>query len=300
MNANKEFSAAFNGESLDDAPMVKASADEGVTDENKNDALPADASAEGAAETPAVAVVIGGEGEGEGDPLAAEAAAEGEPLAEESAEMASPEGDMDDGEIPPEEMHRQKSWEGRLKKREADLAARESSAGTPDDAEIAAARQQLVDDFGEGFVKLITLVAGAEARKNAGTADLSGVTGQIEQVIKDFQGALQSQHIASIADAHDDFLDIIGGQEFGRWIETLEPEYQEQAQMVIERGSAGSCIKLLNLFKESLKEPEAAADEGVTDAEDAATGVRGSARLSLPTAAPSSSDDEYKRAWESM
>ena len=308
--AQKEYSQAFNGE---------------VADETK-DAVVGDMAAEGAQESPDVAMVIdpadavaGGDQPAEGGEVAAdeamdiiaEAQGEGEPVAEEAAEMASPEGGVDDGAMSPEDIQRQKSWEGRLKKREEELAAREAAVGSAPqeemigDAEIEDIKQRLSDDFGDEFVGMISKLAAYEAKKLAGESVQSAiapVSGAIDEVIEQMREAFAKQHFQTIADAHEDWLDVANSAEFQGWLETLEAGEQEQAQAVIDNGTTGQVIKLLTKYKEAINNgsaEESSEMDELADALDAAGGVRGSAPVSLPSRAPVGDDDEYKSAWAS-
>ena len=75
-----------------------------------------------------------------------------------------------------------------------------------------------------------------------------------------------------------------------------------KADATVESGSAGAVIKLLQAFKDAQKAAEAPPEQTPDDvwAEDAATSVRSSAPLKLPTRAPASDEDEYKNAWNDM
>jgi hypothetical protein len=301
MQNQSEFSKAFNGE--DEAQMTPAPADESVNDGNKNEGSdPAASAPEQNGDTPAVAVVIDTEEAAKEfeNPaaVAQEAAAEGEPVAEEMAEMESPEGDVDDEPMSPEDIQRQKSWEGRLKKREEELAARESAvsqAPVVDDAEVEEIKSRLSADFGDEFVQMISKVAAHSAAKSVPAVDDSEVKSVIAQAINDVQEAFQSMHFGQIADAHEDFQEIIGGEQFGKWMEELPDDRKQWAQSVIEGGRSGQIVKLLNQYKDSLQQ-----DQSMSDEEDAAYGVSGSSGIKLPTRTPASGEDEYAQAWAAM
>ena len=303
-----EFSKAFNGE---DETMLPAAADEGVTEDNKNDA-PAESAPEGSTEAPAAAVVIDiPEAASEFDTaapaeeaVAAEAAAEGEPVAEEQAEMASPEGDVDDEAQSPEDIQRQKSWEGRLKKREEELAMREAELGNQpaaddtSDEEVNAIKAKLAEDFGDEFVQMIAKIASHSAKAAPVVGD-NGEIGTVKQVIaqaiNDVQEAFQAMHFGQIADAHDDFQEIFQSEQFNQWVGTLPEEQQQAAMEVVQGGRAGQVVKLLNKYKDSLQQ-----ESQMSEDEDAAMGVSSSSPVSLPTRAPASGNDEYKQAWDAM
>ena len=72
-----------------------------------------------------------------------------------------------------------------------------------------------------------------------------------------------------------------------------------KAEQVVDSGSAGQIIKLLGQFKDFVAEKDKPKEKTPEDiwAEDAASSIRSSSPLKLPTRAPGSDDDEYKRAF---
>lgn len=297
---DREFSKAFNEEDVTDESVgneVSLTAAEGMSDDDTGavviDAKTAvnDAAEEAGIDTSA----------GQPD-LIAEAAAEGETVGEERAEQLSP-----------EDLQRQKSWEGRLRKREEELAAREAALGSgngvaqsaDDDAEIAEIRQRLTEDFGDEFVGMISKLAAHEARKLAAEdfdSKLNPIQQTIAQAIQDVHAAFESMHFGAIADAHENFQDIINSPEFGAYINGLSGDEQEAAQAVLEGGTPKQVIGLLNAYKESLeqKAEQVDSDASVDDALDAAEGVRGSSPVQLPGRVPVGDEDEYRAAWDAM
>lgn len=326
MNDEQEFLKAFRGEQ-DDSEVA----------DSTNDAEVSDTAAEGEGSTPTVAVVIdagdavdGGDAPAElteepepmdngdvepapgevppGD-VAAEAATEGEPVAEEAAEMGA--------ELSPEELQRQKSWEGRLKKREEELAAREAAmsqapvqAESVSDEEIEGIRSRLADDFGEDFVSMIGKIAAYEAQKSAGSRideGINSVSQNLDGLVESIKEAFAMMHFNSIADAHEDFMDIANSEEFQQWLGSMPDEQRAAAEQVVAAGRPSQVIKLLNDYKAHLAGGSAPAeesappvDDGLEDAIDAAGGVRGSAPVSLPQRAPVGDEDEYRAAWNAM
>lgn len=296
---DREFSKAFNEEDVTDESVgneVSLTAAEGVSDDDTGavviDAKTAvnDAAEEAGIDTSA----------GQPD-LIAEAAAEGE-----QAEQLSP-----------EDLQRQKSWEGRLRKREEELAAREAALGSggngevpaaADDAEIAEIaeiRQRLAEDFGDEFVGMISKLAAHEARKLAAEdidAKLNPLHQTIAQAIQDVHAAFESMHFGAIADAYENFEQIINSPEFGAYINGLSGDEQEAAQAVLANGTPKQVINLLNAYKGSLeqKAEQVGPDASVDDALDAAEGVRGSSPVQLPGRVPVGDEDEYRAAWDAM
>lgn len=93
----------------------------------------------------------------------------------------------------------------------------------------------------------------------------------------------------------DDAEEIASSPEFQQWIDGLEGEDKANAERVV---ASGRLKEILALFKQydGAKGGGEKSPEDVW-AEDAAAGVKGSAPIKLPTRAPASPDDEYKRAW---
>lgn len=288
---DREFSKAFN--------------DEDVTDESVGNEVSLTA-AEGMSDDDMGAVVIDAE-------TAVNDAAE-EAGIDTSAGQPDLTAEEQGEQISPEDLQRQKSWEGRLRKREEELAAREAALGSgghgeaqsaADDAEIAEIRQRLTEDFGDEFVGMISKLAAYEARKLAAEdfdSKLNPIQQTIAQAIQDVHAAFESMHFGAIADAHKDFQDIINSPEFGAYINGLSGDEQETAQAVLEGGTPKQVIGLLNAYKESLeqKAEQVDSDTSVDDALDAAEGVRGSSPVQLPGRVPVGDEDEYRAAWDAM
>lgn len=289
-----------------DDEFLKAFREDDVADESNGNEVSNEAP-EGGAEDPANAVVIDAEtavgdaAEEGGMNLAGEAAAEGESVAQEQAEQLSP-----------EDLQRQKSWEGRLRKREEELAAREAAMSNTapveaqaDDEEIAAIRQRLAEDFGDDFVSMIGKLAAYEARKLAASGideKLGPIQQTIAQAIQDVHEAFENMHFTAIADVHDNFREVIDSPEFAAFINGMSGDDQQAAQDVLENGSPKQVIALLTAYKNSLEEKAetGGADDSMDDAMDAAEGVRGSATIQLPERVPVGDEDEYRAAWNSM
>ena len=174
-----------------------------------------------------------------------------------------------------------------------------------DDAEIAEIRQRLAEDFGDDFVGMISKLAAHEARKLAAEdidSKLNPIQQTIAQAIQDVHAAFESMHFGAIADAHENFEQIINSPEFGAYINGLSGDEQEAAQAVLENGTPKQVINLLNAYKDSLeqKAEQVGPDASVDDALDAAEGVRGSSPVQLPGRVPVGDEDEYRAAWDAM
>lgn len=196
----------------------------------------------------------------------------------------------------------EESGEGGEQEAVEDVAAmledikQEAAALAQDPERLASTIKQMVDDFGRDFVVSAAALAAPVVDLRASPL-VESINGRMASMIDDITQALQSMHRAAIADAHEDFEEIAQSPEFKAYIEGLPDTEKERAIMVVDRGSSGQIIKLLTNFKDSMKGGKEKTPEDVW-AEDAAAGVRGSATLKLPTKAPISPDDEYRRAWE--
>lgn len=202
-----------------------------------------------------------------------------------------------------------RSWEGRLKAIEANLAKQkpttESAAvealedtgeqaeqqGNPklgDAAEQAAdavedgkmsvdqAMSQLAEDFGDDFVKMIQTIASHEAGKAGASAagdKVSKVEQTVGEVIKSLSNARERDHYEAISEAHPDFNDVAKSAEFQAYIDGLPDADKANAQAVVKGGSARQVVRLLSAYKASMQakpEQEAPASSGAVDAQAAA------------------------------
>lgn len=274
---------------------------------------------------------------------------EGDTSAEQFPEKV-PEADSsvqeEDGPTSPEDVQRQKSWEGRLAKREAELKAREEAMAQPqalaaggevepvevglgdeaedapeadtsgddiesikkeamdlagDPAKLSQVLATMIADYGREFVVGAVALAGPliDAKAESYASDFNG---NLDGLISEIQGAFSSMHKQTIADAHEDFEALVDSPEFQAYRDALPEDQKAKADATVESGSAGAVIKLLQAFKDAQKAAEAPPEQTPDDvwAEDAATSVRSSAPLKLPTRAPASDEDEYKNAWNDM
>lgn len=309
-------------------------------DESMN---PTDDAAEGATETPAVAVVIGApdapaaDEQGDGMTTDTEATATDPDAAAESTEAGDPAEAMEPGEagaMDDKDAQRMRSWEGRLKKREEELSAREAAleggeGAEATDMQTTEASEQIqavmaraaelrdspdldqlvarfVADFGLDTVAVLALVgskmAGGQAQANDSGTELSG---RIDGLVEQFKDAIQSLQYSQIKTAHEDVEEIAESEGFRAWRDSLDETERAGVDDAIENGTPYDVIRVLNNFKKHLadgasKDAGASGEPPMTDnsfAEDAAGAVRGSSPLRLPTRAPANPDDEYKTAW---
>ena len=302
----EDFASAFNGE---DPVKTEMSEDEafGLTPEPMEDEATEESQA--MADEPATEVSE--------DPVT-DAGGETSP----SIVIAVDPGAEDNANMDPKELQRQKSWEGRLKAREAELKAREDALSmhaaegeTP--AEDAAeapvteaieeavakvesgeltfeqAMSTLSNDFGPDFTKMLGVLIEAKASEIAGkTADerVSKVREEMDGLAGEIVADKSKAHYESISDAHPDFMEVADSPEFKAFVDTQG----EDARTVIESGSARAINKLLSDFKGAGKQ-DAPQDSTQEDAMTAAEGVRSSG-LKLPEK-PTEAQD-FAAAWD--
>lgn len=234
------------------------------------------------------------------------------------------------------EMQRLKSWEGRLKAREAELESKASKAGgeernehaadaledvaaTADargsselaDAANAAAEAveageitpeqavaQLSEDFGEEFIKMIQAIVVATTKK-----EVEPVTKTVDEVLSNINSKEERAHFKAIASKHPDFADVGGSESFKAYILALPEDKRGDAERVAKGGSAEEVIALLDAYKGNQAKPKddpkpAAAD--TSGAEDSGLadleGVR-SGGVRLPEK-PTPGSDDYAGAWD--
>jgi hypothetical protein len=203
------------------------------------------------------------------------------------------------------ETQRLKSWEGRLKAREAELKAQGAGAGESEEsgespvqeaieqeaAKVAGmdpdkALKMLADDFGEDFANMLVSIIDAKVAQASGAVSQS-----VDEIINDIVDSKARAHFETIADQHPDFMDVAESAEFKDYVASLPGEASATAQQTIETGSAREICKLLAAFKASQNPAKGQVDERLNDAE----GVR-STGLRLPEAPTASSD--YAKAWD--
>jgi Meckel syndrome type 1 protein len=279
------------------------------------------------AEVPAVTLTEGaGQAVPVGDSEQTDGAAPNEPT-EEADAVETPE----DAQRRKSWEGRLKKMEAELKAREDALAARETQpaaladggevdlptkdSGEPavmdadsidaiksEAMELASSRKKLIgvlrtmiEDYGREFVVGVVALAAPliDAKAESYVNDFNG---NLESLVSEIQQAFSGMHRASIADAHEDFEQVVESDEFKAWMDGLDEAAKAKAEQVVDSGSAGQVVKLLGQFKDSLKPKEKTADD--IWAEDAATSVRSSAPLKIQSRAPMSDSDEYKRAFD--
>lgn len=307
LDESQAFADAFGA---DEAPQTEMSEDEafGIT--------PEVAEPEEAAEP-----VQEPAGEEVADPTATDGAESGTDAEPAVAVVIAPEAE--EGPTDPKEIQRQKSWEGRLKAKEAELKAREDAlaktaevepgegaAHESDETPTAEAVEDVAEkvesgeltldqavatlgnDFGPEFTKMLGVLIESKAREIAGSlADekVGAVRGEFDGLVNEIVEDKKRSHMELISDAHPDFIEVAGSPEFKAFVEALPGSEQEMAKQVIESGTARQINKLLSTFKSAkTAEPED------TQAMDDAEGVRSSG-LKIPEKPKMA--DSYEDAW---
>lgn len=206
-----------------------------------------------------------------------------------------------------------KSWEGRLKAKETELAGKEAAGTTTNAAETETAVMADIDgavdaeddagaalaaDFGEDFVVLITkLVNKIVGKSGEAVSDLEKT---VNEVIKELQDERRTSHSKAISSMHSDFMEVVESPEFMSWLNTESPEDIAKYQGILENGDADSIILMLTKFKGSKEindgdEDDSATLDQVDSALDDAEGMR-STGMKLPAPMKSGKDD-FAAAW---
>lgn len=258
---------------------------------------------------------------GEGTELPAEEAAE--PVAEELGETPVEEA----AEVPAEPSQQERSWEGRLRKREEELAAREAAlrdaesksaapAGDPaaevdgglegeepsGDITAEQAIAKLAEDFGDEFVGMIVAIATAKAKEAAAAVageSVSGVSQNVEGIISHLRNRAAREHFKAIHAMHPDFQEMHAAPEFEAYLVSLPEAEQADARSVLESGEADDVNALLTAYKNSQTQTDNSENTDAAPEDDGwgdeAEGVRSSG-IRLPSS-PADSDD-YAGAWD--
>lgn len=305
MDPDVEFANAFNeGEGMTD---VEASPNDDAAPE-----VAGDAGQDGGGKPPAedVAVVLNAETPAAGEQPAAD---------------------------PEKERQRLRSWEGRLKAREAELEgkagkpavaadqddeASEALEGVADaaqangstdlaDAANAAAEAveagemspeeavaQLSEDFGEEFIKMIKAIVVATTKK-----EVAPVTKTVDDVVSSLNSKEERAHFQAISSKHPDFGDVGKSDTFKAFIQGLPDDVRGDAERVAKGGSADEVIELLDIFKESQANPASSSKPAAADTSgDEDSGLEDlegvrSGGVRLPEK-PAPGSDDYAGAWD--
>lgn len=192
----------------------------------------------------------------------------------------------------------------------ADAAAAAAEAVESGELTPEQAMKQLEEDFGPDFVRMIAIIAKAQAADvGSKVADekVGKVAKTVEELATDVQGTKAREHFRTIESAHPDFRDIGKSKEFAAFVESLPEKDRADAERIKAKGSATEVIGLIDKYKakqsaEKKRQDEAAAEEERKRAEKReqqladAEGVRSSG-IALPQQ-PKPAPDSYEAAWE--
>ncbi len=304
-----EFAAAFNDEADESSGGDVGSSDEAAPAGNEPAAGGADPGQSGG-----------------GDPAAAESTVALHPEGEGQAAAPS------DDELE-KERQRLRSWEGRLKAKEAELSKKGPGAEPEDKLEAVAnaaeqsgntemadaasaaaeaveagemtpeqAMAQLKEDFGDEFVSMIRILAKTFAKQ-----EIDPVAKKADDVIATLNSKEEREHFKAIASKHPDYNEIGKSQDFQKFIQGLPEADRAEAERIAKAGSADEVIALLDGYKERSKtaapppppaqeKKPAPADTSSSEDAEAMEGVR-SGGVRLPER-PQPAEDDFAAAWE--
>ena len=247
---------------------------------------------------PGLAIVIGAAPE-EGEPASAEAGGDKGKSEAPAAPEGAPAGES------PEEAQRRKSWEGRLKKREEALSAKESELAAakaalpaPASGDVAAVVASLNEDFGEDFVSRLRTIIKADA-STAADAVAGKIHGEVEGLAQSIQAALQGMHESAILDVHPDLDDVVSSDAFKQWLSGKDEDKRSSAEAVLQHGMWPQVIRLVQTYKDETKSQapaEPAAEEERDPFDDAPPAPPASVAVRLPDKPADASD--FDAAWD--
>ena len=193
--------------------------------------------------------------------------------AEETPEDELESGQDEDPEEGAKEEQRRKSWEGRLKKREEELKAKElelmqlqqqAQSGeqrqepTVETDEEDPDWQAMVDDLGEDLALRVRNQSQKVTQK-ALQAEIDKVRRELSEQITPLTQRQEQEraerHYQTIKQSHPDAIDLVKSGEVQQWVEE-QPRYLQPAyQRVMEEGSAEDVVEMLDTFKQSRGKP---------------------------------------------
>jgi hypothetical protein len=273
-----EFAAAFN-EGEDATGLGAAAEDAGAAEDGDEDAAGDDDQAAGAASA-APAAEAAGPAQGAGAALSSE--------------------DLE------REAQKLRSWEGRLKAREAELSGKVQKPAAGQDAEQASemlegvagaaavggseelaqaanaaaeavesgemtpeqAMAQLSEDFGNEFIGMIKVLAKAFAKE-----EVEPVAKKADELDTKFNSTAERAHFTAIAARHPDFRDVAQSPDFKAFLDGLPDDVRADAQNVAQGGTAEEVIDLLDVFKETAGKKQAPAAAAQPSQEDTGAAV---------------------------
>ena len=162
---------------------------------------------------------------------------------------------------------------------------------------LAAAIKTMIADYGRWFVVVSTaapmILVDSRAEEFAGQFDSA-----LSDLAEEVKEAFNAIHRDRIEEGHEDYQDLYDS--LVEWVGSMSEEEKHRAQAVIDGGMPSKIKRLYSDFKKAKQEADAPKERTPEDvwAEDAASSVRSSAPLKIPTRAPESESDEYKRAFD--
>jgi hypothetical protein len=260
-----------------------------------------------------------GLGAGAGDAAGAADAADGgelgdgevaQPAGEEAAVAPAAAAPAAGPELSPEALEQQaqklRSWEGRLRAREAEISGKAAKPAAGQDAEEASemlegvagaaavggsedlaqaanaaaeavesgemtpeqAMAQLSEDFGNEFIGMIKVLAKAFAKE-----EVEPVAKKADELDTKFNSTAERAHFTAIAARHPDFRDVAQSPDFKAFLDGLPDDVRADAQNVAQGGTAEEVIDLLDVFKETAGKKQAPAAAAQPSQEDTGAAV---------------------------
>ena len=165
-----------------------------------------------------------------------------------------------------------------------------------DPEKLAAAIKSMIADYGREFVVVATaapmVLVDSRAEEFAGNFDRA-----LSDLAEEVKEAFDAIHRDRIEEGHEDYQDLY--DPLIEWVESMSEEEKQRAQAIIDGGMPSKIKRLYSEYKKAKEESDKPKEKTPEDiwAEDAASSIRSSSPLKLPTRAPGSDDDEYKRAF---
>jgi len=213
---------------------------------------------------------------------------------------------------------REKSWQGRLEKREAELKAREEALAANDTAQEADPKapgnenlsmveqirqqasalmsgddfetriQEAAEEYGPEFLTLAAAL-GAAMYDPMAKKTVEQIDGRFNDLTGAIQNEFRSAHIDRIAQDHPDFAELVDSDSFQEWLGAMPDEERTKAESLLKTGRARPIAKLLTRYKDAMSRSDDVDD-------DAAVGVRSSAPVKIPSRPAMNDEEEFSAA----
>lgn len=171
---------------------------------------------------------------------------------EESESDSDDEEDTDDDETSEKEQQRQRSWEGRQKKREGELAAGEAQLKADREA-FEADKGKKPDEDKKPSENVKALDAYPEIK--SGVIELAEeVANKVTDSVKESQAKAEeaqaeAAHYAAISNRHPDYGEIYDSGKLDEYIKTQPKSAQIGMNKVLDKGSADEVIQLYDDYE---------------------------------------------------